>query len=64
MLVLSRKPGEFITIGDSIKITVIESRGGKVRIGIEAPREVPVVRGELLQYPVCEHKPEYSQAVS
>lgn len=47
MLVLSRKQDQEILIGDQIKITVLKSRGNTVRLGIEAPREVKVVRGEL-----------------
>ena len=47
MLVLSRKKGEKIIIGDNITITVVEIRGDKVRLGIEAPREVPVNRQEV-----------------
>ena len=48
MLVLSRKPGEAIRIGDDIEISVIEVRGDTVRIGINAPRNVPVFRMEFL----------------
>ncbi len=48
MLVLSRKPGEGIHIGDEIVIKVIETKGSTVRIGIDAPAEVPIVRSELL----------------
>ncbi|MBI1812579.1 carbon storage regulator [Candidatus Peregrinibacteria bacterium] len=48
MLVLSRKLGEKICIGENICITVVEIDRGKVRLGIEAPREVPVFRQELL----------------
>jgi carbon storage regulator len=48
MLVLSRKLGEKIRIGDSICITVVDIDRGKIRLGIEAPREVPVFRQELL----------------
>ncbi|MCL4140195.1 UNVERIFIED_CONTAM: hypothetical protein GTU68_054987 [Idotea baltica] len=47
MLVLSRKVGERIWIGDEISITVVRVTGGGVRIGIEAPSELPVVREEL-----------------
>jgi carbon storage regulator len=49
MLVLSRKPGESIVIDQQITIRVIEIRGDRVRLGIEAPREVPVHRSELLE---------------
>ena len=48
MLVLTRKADEQILIGDNIKITLVRVRGNSVRIGIDAPREVRVVRGELL----------------
>lgn len=47
MLILSRKVGERIQIGDSIAVEVIEASNGRVRIGIEAPREISVRRGEL-----------------
>jgi carbon storage regulator len=48
MLVLSRKLGEKIYIGDNICITVVDIDRGKVRLGIEAPRDVPIYRQELL----------------
>lgn len=48
MLVLSRKRDERIVIGDNIVITVVEVRGDKVRLGIEAPAEVPVHRQEVV----------------
>jgi carbon storage regulator len=47
MLVLSRKKGESIVILDDIIVTVVDLRNGKVRLGIEAPREVAVHRKEL-----------------
>ena len=47
MLVLTRKHQEKIRIGDHITITVLKMKGKAVRLGIEAPAEVPVVRGEL-----------------
>ena len=48
MLVLSRKLGEKIYINDNICITVVDIDRGKIRLGIEAPREVPIFRKELL----------------
>lgn len=47
MLVLSRKQQQDIVIGDDIKITVLKVKGNTVRLGIEAPRDVRVIRGEL-----------------
>lgn len=47
MLVLSRKKNETIVINDSITVTVIEIRGDKVRLGIEAPKDVTVHRREV-----------------
>ncbi len=48
MLVLSRKPGETILIGDDIEISIVEVRGDTVRIGINAPRNITILRQELL----------------
>ena len=47
MLVLTRKLGENIRIGDDVKITVLEVRAGQVKLGIEAPPEVKVHREEI-----------------
>jgi carbon storage regulator len=49
MLVLSRKIGERIVIGDGIVVTVLQVDGRKVRIGIDAPSDVPVFRRELIE---------------
>jgi len=57
MLVLSRKPGESIDIGNDIRITVTAVNKSTVRIGIEAPRSVRVIRTEL---PPLQPKPEVS----
>jgi carbon storage regulator len=51
MLVLSRKQGERIIIGDNIVITVVSLEYGRVRLGIEAPREIEVWREEMLDRP-------------
>ncbi len=48
MLVLSRRVGESIVIGDEVTITVLEVRGDVARIGIRAPRSIAVHRAELL----------------
>jgi carbon storage regulator len=47
MLVLTRKPNESIMIGDQIELTILSVSGEKVRIGVEAPREIPVYRKEI-----------------
>jgi len=47
MLVLSRKVGERILIGDKITVTVVRVAQGIVRIGVEAPKELPIVREEI-----------------
>ena len=49
MLVLSRQRDESIIIGDNIVITIVDIRGDKVRLGIEAPKEVPVHRQEVYE---------------
>jgi carbon storage regulator len=47
MLVLSRKPGEELVIGDNIRLSVVAIRGSQVRLGITVPVEMPIRRGEL-----------------
>jgi len=49
MLVLSRKVGESIHIGSNIRIMITEVSGGKVKVGIDAPKDVNIVREELLE---------------
>jgi len=48
MLVLSRKQGEGIEIGDGIRVSVVSVQGGRVKIGIDAPHDVSITRSELL----------------
>ena len=47
MLVLSRKTNESIIVDDIIEIVVVEVRGNRVRLGVNAPREMPIVRSEI-----------------
>jgi carbon storage regulator len=49
MLVLTRRPGQSIIVGDGIELVVVRVEGDRVVLGIEAPREVRVVRSELLR---------------
>ena len=49
MLVLSRKKDESIMIGDNVEITIVDVRGDKVRLGITAPKEIPVHRREVYE---------------
>lgn len=58
MLVLTRKKSEEIIIGDNIRVVVIEVRGDKVRLGIDAPRNMPVHRKEVADAIAKEHKPQ------
>jgi len=61
MLVLSRKKNESIVIDNNITITVVEIRGDKVRLGIVAPKEVPVHRQEVFD---LIHAKDHEQAAS
>jgi carbon storage regulator len=61
MLVLSRKLGEKIFIGDNICITVVDIDRGKIRLGIEAPRTVPIYRQELL--PLNTQRPDNPETI-
>lgn len=49
MLVLSRRVGESVVIGNDVVVTVLEVRGDIIRIGVDAPREVPVHRSEVFE---------------
>ncbi len=55
MLVLARKVGESVIIGDSIEITIVDLRGDVVRLGIKAPVDVPVYRKEIYEQIVREN---------
>ena len=58
MLVLTRKPAETINIGNHIVIKVIKTARGTVKLGIEAPEDVRIVRGELTETPVATASPQ------
>ncbi len=60
MLVLTRKIGEGIVIGNDVKITVLETRGGTVRIGVEAPKSKKIYRQEIYER-ICEQNREALQ---
>jgi carbon storage regulator len=47
MLILTRRPTQTVTIGSDITVTVLEIRGRQVRIGVSAPRDIPVLREEI-----------------
>lgn len=49
MLILTRKAGESVMVGDQIKIVVVEVKGRQVRLGVEAPGETKIYRGELFE---------------
>lgn len=56
MLALTRKIGEKIVIGEGITITVVDVKGDSVRLGIEAPKEIRILRGEILEATAKENK--------
>jgi len=57
MLVMTRKVGERIVIGDNVTVTVVMINGGVVRIGVEAPRDFSIMRSELLPGSPAESHP-------
>jgi carbon storage regulator len=61
MLVLTRKAGEKIRIGDNVTITVCELEGNKVRLAIEAPRHIRILRTELVDYLKPETVPDAAE---
>jgi carbon storage regulator len=63
MLVLSRKLGEKIVIGDNIVVTVVKIDRNQIRIGIEAPQEVPVYREEISPVRVAGSNPSATEPV-
>ena len=64
MLVLTRKVGERIQLGDNITVTLVNIHGNTVRLGIEAPPEMPVARQELIQRLADRDRPAHEPARS
>ena len=62
MLVLNRKPNQSIMIGEDIEVVVLEIKGDNVKIGLKAPRNVPVFRQELLAELKAENQRAAAQA--
>ncbi|MGM0454032.1 MAG: carbon storage regulator CsrA [Thermodesulfobacteriota bacterium] len=60
MLVLTRKVGEGIVIGDDVRVTILEDKEGRVRIGIEAPRDKKIYRQEVYER-ICQENRAASQ---
>lgn len=56
MLVLTRKTGQSLIIGDGVEITIVEIKGDQVRIAINAPKEVPVHRKEIYELIIAENR--------
>lgn len=49
MLVIGRKPGEYVMIGENIKVKVVKSEAGDLRLAIEAPKDIKITRGEIYE---------------
>ena len=59
MLILTRRVGEAVQVGDNVIVRILDVKGGQVRIGFEVPKEVAVMRTELLGKP-SKHPPKES----
>ena len=64
MLILTRKVGEVIMIGDDIEVKVLGVRSGQVKIGVDAPRELPVHRQEIFERIQSENGPDTGKSCS
>jgi len=64
MLILTRRIGEVLVIGDDITVTILSIRGAQVRLGVEAPKSVSVHRAEVFERIADERKREASEAVA
>lgn len=64
MLILTRKPGESLYIGDNIKITIVELKGHQIRVGIDAPTDLRIYREEIYLQILEENKKAAEGAVA
>ena len=63
MLVLARKVGESIIIGDNIEITIIETKGDQIKLGIQAPKDLDIHRKEIYETIQKENQQAVSQTI-
>lgn len=64
MLALSRKAGESVILGNDIELTILEVKGEQVKLGIKAPRNIPIYRKELFEQIQASNKEAVENAVS
>jgi len=64
MLILTRKPGESLYIGDTVKVTIVEIKGNQIRVGIDAPPELRIYREEIYLQILEENKSAAEAALS
>ena len=64
MLVLTRKAGESIVIGDNIEITVIETKGDQIKLGIKAPKDIDIHRKEIYENIQNENQQAITQTIN
>lgn len=64
MLILTRKPGESVYIGDTIKVTIVEIKGHQIRVGIDAPTELRIYREEIYLQILEENKQAAAAALA
>ena len=62
MLILTRRIGESLNIGDDVQVTVLGIKGNQVRIGIDAPKDIPVHREEIYERIKNEQRAEHDQS--
>ncbi len=63
MLILQRRPGESLKIGQDIEVSVVSVEGGRVRLAISAPQDVPILRSELLDATAANRDSAVEEAV-